>query len=223
MARHVIQLTREGAGPCSVDLVVGSDFALEKAKRVFGRDHCVKVRGFLSGDLCTEILAKIQPEDFYERVHKGAGAEACLREDSSILSLLWVLVNDDRLFRAVESVTGCPAIGSFQGRVYRFTESPRHHDDWHDDLFDNRIVAMSVNLSNKPYDGGLLQIRDRKSGEILHEESNTGPGDALIFRLAPELQHCVTSVTGSRPKTAYAGWFKSAPDFKALLGLRRTS
>jgi hypothetical protein len=220
---NVIQFTRAGAVPTSIDLVVGSDLALEEAREVFARHHCVKLRSFLTTDLSAEIFTKMPSKDFYERVHEGVGSEACLREDSSMLSLLWLLVNDDRLFRAVEAVTGCPAIGSFQGRVYRFTESPSHHDDWHDDLVDNRLVAMSVNLSSHPYDGGVLQIRDSTSGEILHEESNTGPGDALIFRLAPELKHRVTSVTGHRPKTAYAGWFKSVPDFKALLGLRRAS
>jgi hypothetical protein len=67
----------------------------------------------------------------------------------------------------------------------------------------------------------MLQIRDSASGEILHEESNTGPGDALIFQIAPALQHRVARVTGNRPKTAFAGWFKSEPDFKTLVGLRR--
>jgi hypothetical protein len=157
------------------------------------------------------------PDDFYERVHEGIGSEACLGANSPMLGLLWLLVNDDRLFRVVEAVTGCPHIGSFHGRVYRFTESPSHHDSWHDDLADNRLIAMSINLSSEAYDGGVLQIRDSTSGEILHEESNTGLGDALIFRLAPGLQHQVTNVSGSRPKTAFAGWFKSAPDFKALL------
>jgi hypothetical protein len=54
---------------------------------------------------------------------QGLYGEACLREDSSMLGLLWFLLNDDRVFRAVEAVTGCPTIGSFEGRVYRFTES----------------------------------------------------------------------------------------------------
>jgi hypothetical protein len=218
----MIQFTRADPVLGSTDLVLGSDPALEAAREVFSRYHCMKVRGFLAGDLSKEILARIRSDDFYERAHGDIGSEACLKGNSPVLALMWLLVNDDRLFRVIESVTGCPAIGSFQGRVYRLTESPGHHDDWHDDLGDNRLVAMSVNLSGHSYDGGVLQIRDSTSGEILHEESNTGSGDALIFRLAPELQHCVTRVTGNRPKTAFAGWFKSAPDFKTLLGLRQT-
>ena len=41
-----------------------------------------------------------------------------------------------------------------------------------------------------------------------------GNGDAIIFRLASHLQHRNTNVTGSTPKTAFAGWFRSdPPDF----------
>jgi hypothetical protein len=218
---RMIQFTRAGASSGSANLVLGSHPVLEAARGVFSGHHCVKVPGFLADDLFAEVLAKMRSDDFYERTQEGLGSEACLRQDSPIVALLWLLVNDDRLFRVIEALTGCPAIGSFQGRVYRFTDSPSHHDDWHDDIGDNRLVALSVNLSSQPYDGGTLQIRDCTSCDILHEESNTGPGDALIFRLAPELQHRVTNVTGSRPKTAFAGWFKSAPDFKTLVGLRR--
>jgi 2OG-Fe(II) oxygenase superfamily len=218
---RVIQFTRAGAASGSTNLVLGSDLDLEAARKVFFGQHCVKVPGFLAGDLFSEILAQMRPDDFYERAQEGLGSEACLEQDSPVLALLWLLLNDDRLFHLVEALTGCPAIGSFQGRVYRFTDSPRHHDDWHDDLGDNRLVALSVNLSSQAYDGGLLQIRGYPSGEILHEESNTGPGDALIFRIAPELQHRVARVTGNRPKTAFAGWFKSAPDFKTMVGLRQ--
>jgi hypothetical protein len=219
----VIQFTRARAALGSTNLALGSDPELEAAREVFLRHHCVKVVGFLAGDLFAEILAEMRSGDFYERTQEGLGSEACLRQDSPIVALLWLLVNDERLFRFVEALTGCPAIGSFQGRVYRFTDSPGHYDDWHDDLGDNRLVALSVNLSGQAYDGGVLQIRDCTSGEILHEASNTGPGDALIFEIAPELQHRVARVTGRRPKTAFAGWFKSAPDFKTLIGLRRAT
>jgi hypothetical protein len=217
----MIQFTRSDAVSRSTDLVAGSDLALATARKTFSSDHCVKVPRFLADDLSSELLAQIRSDDFYERTQEGLGSEACLEQDSPIIALLWLLMNDERLFRVIEAVTDCPPIGSFYGRVYRFTDSPRHHDDWHDDLGDNRLVALSVNLSSQPYSGGLLQIRDCTSGEILHEVSNTGPGDALIFRIAPELQHRVTNVTGNRPKTAFAGWFKSAPDFKTLLGLGR--
>ena len=47
--------------------------------------------------------------------------------------------------------------------------------DWHNDLLPHRMLTMSINLGAVPYQGGILQIRDRDSGEILTEVANTGP------------------------------------------------
>jgi len=55
----------------------------------------------------------------------------------------------------------------------------------------------------------LLQIREARSKRILHEIANTGPGDAVLFRVDPGLEHRITPVTGSISKTALAGWFVS--------------
>jgi hypothetical protein len=49
------------------------------------------------------------------------------------------------------------------------------------------------------------------SGKILCELPNTGQGDAIFFRISPELKHVVTAMEGTEPKTAYAGWFRSGP------------
>jgi hypothetical protein len=75
---------------------------------------------------------------------------------------------------------------------------------------------MSVNLGGD-YQGGVLQIRERDSQCICHQVTNTGPGDAIVFRLDPRLQHRITDVEGSTAKTAYAGWFRSQPDFAAVV------
>ena len=65
-----------------------------------------------------------------------------------------------------------------------FLSELAHSDSWHDDDGDGRMVALSLNLSTNGYRGGVLQIRDKQSGEILHEVANTGFGDAIVFRRA---------------------------------------
>ena len=92
-----------------------------------------------------------------------------------------------------------------------------HYDSWHGDEGFDRMVAMSVNLSSKPYEGGVLQIRDNNTAGILHEVANTGFGDAILFRIGPGLTHRVTTVEGSLPKTAFAGWFRSRPFYRDLV------
>ena len=44
----------------------------------------------------------------------------------------------------------------------------------------------------------------------------THPCVSLVFGLAGELEHRVTDVEGLVLKTAFAGWFRSQPDFLSL-------
>ena len=127
--------------------------------------------------------------------------------------MLEFLTNDQKLFEIIQQITGCDRIGCFSGRMYRMMPGRDHYDSWHNDMLEHRMVAMSINLSEGFYSGGLLQIRDRHSQQILHEVANLGVGDAIVFRLAHSLQHRVTNVEGAVPKTAFAGWFRSQPDF----------
>jgi predicted 2-oxoglutarate/Fe(II)-dependent dioxygenase YbiX len=80
-------------------------------------------------------------------------------------------------------------------------------------MIQNRRVAMSVNLEPAPYEGGVLQIRRRENEAIIAEVENVGAGDAILFRIDAALQHRVTAVT-SGVKTAFAGWFRSAPSLR---------
>jgi hypothetical protein len=51
----------------------------------------------------------------------------------------------------------------------------------------------------------------------LSEIAHHRPGSAHIFRIDPRFEHCVTPVTAGSPRTAFAGWFQSAPDFRAVI------
>ena len=54
-------------------------------------------------------------------------------------------------------------------------------------------------------------MRDLGTEQILSETTNEGFGDAILFRLAPHLQHRLTNVEPGPPKTACAGWFCAGP------------
>ena len=68
---------------------------------------------------------------------------------------------------------------------------------------------------------GVFQLRECDSETMLMEVPNTSPGDAILFRIARHIQHRVTAVEGTVPKTAFAGWFVSEPNFLELLVSRR--
>jgi 2OG-Fe(II) oxygenase superfamily len=208
----MIQITRTGT------LVTQSSDELAGLRTAFADQHCVRLPKLLSPELLEFVQRGIRDADFSERVHEGIGSnkELCLY-NTSVSVLLHFLINGEALFRVIREITGCLRIGCFFGRVYRFSPDADHHDAWHSDMIEHRLIAMSINLSPEVYFGGILQIRDAKSKQVLHEVANTGFGDAIIFRLADCLQHRVTKVEGTHPKTAFAGWFRSEPDFLSLL------
>ena len=165
------------------------------------------------------MLARVEREldggEFAEMHHPTGHTELCM-DRGRAAALLLFLCNDPTLFDLVRSITGCDPIGAFAGRVYRLLPGPKHAGRWHDDNTDGRMIAMSINLGRAPFDGGVFELRDRDSGRVLRQVPNTGPGDALLFRIGPDLQHRVTGVEGEVEKTAYAGWFRSEPEAKLV-------
>ena len=208
----MIQLTR-----CGPTVPSSADF--EPLRAQFDRQHCIRLEGFLAPALLSFIHDRLEAAEFTKRVHDDIGVELCLQEDTA-LDLLHFLGNDERLFAPVQQVTGCGHIGCFLGRIYRMAPGSGHYDSWHSDATEHRLIGMSVNLGAQRYDGGLFQLRERRSPEILCEVANTGPGDAILFRIANELVHQVTAIEGTTPKTAFAGWFRSEPEFRSMLADR---
>jgi hypothetical protein len=206
----MLQLARTGA------ISLGSAEDVARACIQFERSHYVVLPKVFEPALLQWIQDQIGGAQFNQKMHQGIGVELCMTENSAF-ALLEFLTNDPRLFELVQQIAGCKRVGCFNGRVYRLTAASELYDSWHDDLGNNRMVGMSINLSSGVYRGGVLQISDWRSGEIVHDVANVGFGDAVIFRLARHLKHRVTNVEGTIPRTAFAGWFQSKPDFLSLL------
>jgi hypothetical protein len=165
----------------------------------------------LRGELLERIQRQIGESEFAELEHSTAHRELKL-ETGKAVGLLTFLTNDPALFEVVRGITGCDRIGSYTGRVYRMLPGAEHEGKWHTDLLPGRMVAMSINLSEAPYSGGVLEIREQKSKNVLQRVTNNGFGDAVIFRIDSALAHRLTAVEGDTPKTAFAGWFFSGED-----------
>ena len=134
------------------------------------------------------------------------------------------MTNNPGFLGIVRRITGCQQAVAFGGRVYCMRSDGGHHDNWHDDIHpaEGRLVGMSINLSQRPFAGGLFQLRERATGNFLREIANTGSGDAILFRISDQLQHRVSKVEGEVPKFAFAGWFCSNVNnyFRALQNTR---
>jgi len=210
MITQKMQLTINGPGP------VPSELAISRLRERFEEEHHILITRFLDASLLGYIQRNISDGDFYPRSHDRLATELCLNQGKAH-TLLYFLLNNQILFRFIEAVTGCGRIGCFEGRGYRIVPGQGHFDDWHNDIYGGRLVAISINLSKEIFEGGELQIRDRHSTRILSEVANIGSGDAVIFRLSDDLQHRIADIRGNVPKTAFAGWFKSGPEYLSIL------
>jgi hypothetical protein len=181
------------------------------------RSH-VRLAAFLDGPTLALVRAELRGASFHELVHKdiGPNLELCMNPNRA-LGLLMFLMNNDSLFRVVETIAGSPPITRFSGRVYRLVPGSGHLDDWHDDVVFHRLVGLTINLSEHSYAGGVLEIRGRGSSRTVERVPNVGPGDAILFRLGRDIEHRVSPMEGTLAKTAFAGWFHSGPGFMEVL------
>jgi hypothetical protein len=208
----MIEITKSGP------VFSGSTDELDELRGRFDREHCVLLRQFLHPQLLVMIQKQLERAVFKERLITTLHPPSAdlIMENNAIRQAFLLLLNNQKLFEIIEYITGCPKIGCFKGSVYRMT-STYGHDTWHHDLEGHRLVALSINLSTSVYSGGVLRIRDVEKSSIVSEISNTGFGDAVVIRLAPQIEHKVSRVTGPIDKTAFAGKFKSEPNFHTLV------
>jgi hypothetical protein len=182
----------------------------------FRRRSCLKIPGFLGAGLLQRTLAQLRHAAFVAKTHGDIGSELVCWDSPAGDALLF-LMNDPRLLGLVQELTDVAPIACFLGRIYHMAPGAAHHASWHSDVGDHRLIGLTVNLSEEPYRGGALVLREQGRPETEQLLENTVPGDALLFRIAEGLEHCITGVLPGPPKTAWAGWFKSAPSFLDVL------
>lgn len=199
-----------------------SDSELRAVRRHFDQRNFIRLPGFVDREMLRVVWRGMRDGDFHSASYAGVGKDLKLR-NPALWSVLYLFMNDPRLFRFIRRAIGCGPIGSFHGRIYRMVAQPGVALDWHDDRKSRgRLVAISINLSERPYRGGTLMIRT-KSGGAAESAPNIGFGDAIVFRIAANLEHRVEPVIGDAPKTALTGWFFSYPKFRnsAVFALAR--
>ena|SRR6266481_2755264 len=207
----MIQLTKAG-------LAGGGD--LDELASQFRQSHAFCLPRLLDPELIQRIAARLETCEWITR-EDGTIAKEAAPSDVGPANILNFVANTSEFLDLMRRVTGCHTIRWFGGRIYRMAPGADHFDSWHADVgttHRDRLVGMSINLSPRPYQGGTFRLREEASGEILCELSNTGPGDAILFRISSVLRHMVTPLVGTEPKTAFAGWFRSGDcDFYSML------
>ena len=199
--------------------VVADRQDVERLRGEFQERNCVLLTGLLDASLLALLQPLIDNGLWCDKTHGDIAKEVVLHDERA-LSLLHFAINSPVFLDAARTMTGCDEITWFGGRIYSLIPGTDHYDSWHDDVvdFEIRLVGMSINLSPKGYDGGVFELRERAAERVPVQIANSGVGNARLFRIAPELQHQVTVVTGSRPRIAFAGWFYAGePDLLSRL------
>lgn len=206
----MLQLTRHGlAAPLP-------DSERRALSAHFAEHRYVHIRQLLTEDLLAFALRHVTASAFFEEKHHEIAADHAMMPNPA-LSLLHFAFNDPALLRLVEELTGCEPIAGFRGRVFRFVPGAGHFDSWHSDNVQGRRIGVSLNLSVDVYEGGHFQLLDDPRQRLLCDIANTGLGDAVLFRIASGLEHRATEVTGTVPRTTFAGWFVSDLSLVSLL------
>lgn len=190
--------------------------SLAAMRRHFDEHHAVHLPRFLHPDLLAFIQRSLRTASFNDRVDEGIAREQCMA-DNATLAMLWLFMNEAPLFDVVQRVTGCAPIEYFNGRVYLLRPDADHYDRWHSDMSDGRRIGMSINLTEGEFQGGAFELRRVTADAAEWSIANTGPGDAILFRIDDNLRHRVTAVVGTVPRVAYAGWFQGGPGLLSLL------
>jgi len=213
-APPLIQIRKSGA----VVQQSTDDFA--SLRSAFAEQHWLLLPNFLDDPLLDLIKQKLGQTE-YRVVDRETGVE--LRPiDCTAYLATELLLNNPKLFRAIEAITGCDKIACFSGRIYRRPASSTYFNRWHTDISDEgRMIALSINLNAQAYEGGALQIRSAENHEVLCEVYNRQSGDALIFPVDERFEHRVCEVESGVAKTALAGWFRSKADPNSLFGRGR--
>jgi len=185
---------------------------LDALRDLFATQHCLVLKNLLEPALLEKIQGHIERARWQSSAFEGGffGTEFTL-DDPVTLRLLDFLLNSPEFLSVIRIITGCTQISDFSGRVYRMVAGPKHQLSWHDDININekRQVGFSMNLSTDVFRGGTFELRMSSTLAPLAQVNNTGFGDALLFRISADLQHRVTEVVDTVPKTACAGWFRA--------------
>jgi Rps23 Pro-64 3,4-dihydroxylase Tpa1-like proline 4-hydroxylase len=206
----MISITQKG--------LIVSDNAVNVLQKEFAEKKCIVLPQLLDSKLLQMLSRKVENSEFLptEQIfdEKNFGKGVSIKTDNLALHQINFLLNNVSFFRIVEKITGCETIRGFAGRIYRNMPDTGHQLQWHDDIErgeNTRLIALSVNIGEEKFSGGLFRIREKGSNTFLREVACGNPGDAHLFLVSPALEHCVTPTTGAHARTAAAGWFTSTP------------
>ena len=173
----------------------------------FSKHRAIACAHAIEPDLLASLLRLCREGHFEPNEVEDLGHREVENPQRAGRTLTHVLKRAD-LIGWIERATGCGPLETVEGRVVRARAN--NHDQllWHDDLDEpHRRLAITINLSEHGYEGGLFELREKRTEKLLAMHRHIAPGTALIFDVAYDIEHRVLPVTAGGPRCVYTGWF----------------
>lgn len=136
-----------------------------------------------------------------------------IEQPQRVGKLISLLLARPEMLRWLERVTQVGPLRAVSGQLAQTRANGSDELVWHDDLSDlTRKLAVVINLSSANFEGGLFELRRKRSKEVLVSQKYHKPGSMMIFAVEPGLEHHVTPLLSGGPRRVYAGWYLSEPE-----------
>jgi hypothetical protein len=193
------------------DTMIAPGSAAE-AKAAFLRAPAILLHRVVDTDLRRFIIDKCTGDLFAGQTRPRLdGHRWAERQPRPLSRAMIAAIGRSAMLRWIEEVTGCGPLGSVTGQLAETRPGATDFLPWHQDVFDDvRRVAMTVDLSDQPFEGGGFEMRDKQTGELLLRHFYQGDGSALIYAMTDETEHRVLPITAGGPRRVFAGWFRAA-------------
>lgn len=183
---------------------------VETWRLAFARTRAVCFPDILDPVLAGQLRQLSAEARFIQQDVDRIGAREVERHDR-VGAALWLSLSRPSLLSWLSHVAGCGELRRATGVLTRMSGGAGHALGWHDDLAEvDRRLAVVVNLSTEPYQGGVFELREKGTETVLCRHVHAGFGSALIFQVARDLEHRVSPVTTGGPRLVFAGWFMGA-------------
>jgi hypothetical protein len=182
----------------------------ESARR-FERDHALTLPGLIDSDLLALLRKAGERIEFVRETVAGLGdreVETPYRQTSILLLAL----RRREILEWVRAVAGAGRVGDVGGNVVRSWPGSNDHLDRHDDILPpRRVAALTIRLGEEDYEGDEFQMRLKESPHLTMTHHHLEPGDALLFAIAPRIEHRVLPLKSGGPRRIFTGWFLRDP------------